>query len=111
LQYVMGTSAGSDAAGQQADAVMVATQFKPLFVMSEYAGDTFYDELHRRGVMAFTWYQHAESFFKSPQPHLFGLFQDRDTTLGYEAEYICKRLVGGNRTASHAGDPVLHNTR
>jgi len=103
-----GTSAANDDAGQQQDAISVANMH-PFAVMSEYAGPTFYDELHRRHVLAFTWYQFAADYFAKHSPDLFGLFQDRDTTLDYEAEYICKKLNGGN--AVFAGDPTMHTKK
>jgi hypothetical protein len=107
IAYVVGASAGNDPSGQQADAIKVATEHKPLFVISTYASPSFYTELHRRGITAFTWNQFSESFHNSLSPHLFAVFPDRDIVLDQLAEYYCKRLAGKN--ASYAGDPVFQS--
>lgn len=108
--FHVGTTPANDAAGQQADAVHVAETLNAFAVLTVYPAPIFHEELHRRGILNFTWNQFSAAWFEGLSPHTFGLFPDRDLTLDHLAEYTCKRLLAGsaptNPNAEHAGDPV-----
>jgi hypothetical protein len=105
LIWFKGSSAANDPAGQQADAVRAADELDAFAVVTNNAGQSFYDELHRKGIPAFTWQQYANEVFEERAPHLFGILPDRDIVLGHLGEYICRRVAG--RNAVHAGDPLF----
>ena len=112
--FYVGTTPANDAAGQQADAVHVAEKLNAFAVLSLYPAPIFHEELHRRGILNFTWNQFPAAWFESLSPHTFGLFPDRDLTLGHVAEYMCKRVLNGTTTpnpnAIHAGDPTYQTS-
>lgn len=112
--FYVGTTPASDAAGQQADAVYVAETLKAFAVLTLYPAPIFHEELHRRGILNFTWNQFPAAWFESLSPHTFGLFPDRDLTLQHVAEYLCGRVLGGtaapNPNAVHAGDPTYQRS-
>jgi hypothetical protein len=102
--FWVGTTPANDPAAQQADAVYVAEELDAFAVITLYPNPIFHEELHRRGVVSFTWNQFPQAFFEQVSPHLFGLFPDRDLVVAHQAEYWCKRLRGGN--AEHSGSPT-----
>jgi hypothetical protein len=102
--FWVGTTPANDAAAQQADAVHVAEELDAFAVITLYPNPIFHEELHRRGIISFTWNQLPQAFFEQLSPHLFGLFPDRDLLVAHQAEYWCKRLAG--RNAEHAGSPA-----
>jgi hypothetical protein len=104
-----GTSMASDASGQQAEAVKVATELKAFAVMSPTANPTFYDELHRRGIPVLTNAQFPPELHQQRAPHFFGFTPDLRLTSAHVAEYVCKRLW--NRDATHAGSPIYQSSK
>ena len=109
LIFQQGTGQGNDAAAQQADAVTTATEVKAFFSIAvSSAGQPYYEELHRRGVGAFTLQQWPAQFFEAMSPHLFGTLPDRELTFAHTSEYLCKRVLG--RAAAHAGDPLYRES-
>lgn len=95
---VMDTPSGSDEdvrnaalKGATEDKVFVSTHTEPLFC----------DELTRHQLPCYLENPLPDSFFESRRPFLFGFQTSTNRNDRIVAEYVCKRLAGGN--SDHAG--------
>ncbi len=89
-----------DDAAARADAVRVATQYKPFAVIG--GPSPFVDALSARGVVMITQLQRPQEYFASRTPYVYGTQMSSTQAFLHLAEYIGKRVAG--RNAVHAGD-------
>lgn len=86
------------------EAEIIATQIKPAFVIGG-SGNTFYNELAKRGVPSFGGSEYPANYYADFSPNRYDVLMDGTRSAKLLAEYYCKKLAG--KPVAHAGPDVM----
>lgn len=108
----LGTAAGLDEAGAKADAIKIATEYKPFAVWGgPLQAQSFSDELAARHILCIQ--QCAGSppvqYALDRRPYLWGIGPAPEQAIYHAAQFVGKQLVGKN--AEFAGDALKNEKR
>jgi len=86
------------------EAEIIATQIKPAFVIGG-SGNTFYNELAKRGVVSFGGSEYPSNYYSDFSPYRYDVLMDGTRSAKLLAEYYCKKLAG--KPVKFAGPDVV----